>query len=53
MTYYDTFELKCGCRMHCKCDKVAYCKRCKKNQVFQAGTYVVFYCRKCGAREDK
>lgn len=52
MTYYDDFELRCGCRMWCKCDKAVYCKKCAKTQVARAGVYGVFYCRKCGSRID-
>jgi ribosomal protein L37AE/L43A len=49
--YYDDFELDCGCRMHCGCDKALFCSSCQKTQVFRAGTYYIFYCRKCGSRE--
>lgn len=47
MTYYDDFELDCGCRMWCKCDKVRYCPKCRKNQVIEAGTYGIHRCRTC------
>jgi hypothetical protein len=30
VTYYDTFELACGCRMHCTCPKVGTCDSCGK-----------------------
>lgn len=48
--YYDDFELPCGCRMHCGCDKVVYCPKCEKKQVAKVGTYYVFYCRECGTK---
>jgi hypothetical protein len=31
MTYYDDFEMDCGCRMHCTCPKVGTCGSCGKN----------------------
>lgn len=48
MTYYDDFELNCGCRMWCKCDKARYCPECKKKQIVEAGAYGVHTCRECG-----
>lgn len=26
--YYDSFEMDCGCRMHCTCPKVGICDYC-------------------------
>ena len=28
MTYYDDFEMACGCRMHCVCPKTGTCGSC-------------------------
>lgn len=49
MTYYDDFELKCGCRMWYKCDKARYCATCEKTQIVKAGAYGVHRCRECGS----
>lgn len=47
MTYYDNFEMSCGCRMWCKCDKAKWCERCQKTQVF-SWSYPGWYCAGCG-----
>jgi hypothetical protein len=44
MTYYDTFELDCGCRMHCRCDKVAVCDSCGTYGGVRHSSMGRFYC---------
>ncbi len=50
MTYYDNFELDCGCRMWCKCPKIRFCKFCNKKQIFEF-LLGAFGCRECGRVE--